>query len=50
MDGESYSGESIYFSPVNLDEELLYTELTGREYMEKMVDLAFIKYNQVKVF
>jgi cystatin-related protein len=46
--GDRYSGESIYFSPVNLDEELLFTQLTGREYMEKMADLALRKYNEVK--
>ncbi|KAJ0244412.1 hypothetical protein HA466_0190450 [Hirschfeldia incana] len=48
VDGELYPGEIPYFSPVDLDKEVRPTGLTGRQYMENMVDVALEQYNYMK--
>ncbi|CAF2374076.1 unnamed protein product [Brassica rapa subsp. narinosa] len=48
VDGEVYPGRLRYFSPVDLDNQLYPTGLTGRQYMENMVDVALNKYNEMK--
>lgn len=50
MDGESYSGKVVYFSQVVLDEPLWLTGITGREYVQRMIDLSLEKYNEIKVW
>ncbi|KAF3534639.1 hypothetical protein DY000_02043788 [Brassica cretica] len=48
VDEEVYLGRLRYFSPVDLDNQLYPTGLTGRQYMENMVDVALDKYNEMK--
>lgn len=50
VDGEVYPGRLLYFSPVDLDKQLVPTGLTGRQYMENMVDVALAQYNEMKVY
>lgn len=50
MDGECYSGRMRYFTPVDLNKDIIVPYgITGREYMQNMVDLALEKYNKIKV-
>ncbi|KAF2557144.1 hypothetical protein F2Q68_00018196 [Brassica cretica] len=48
VDGETYPGETVFFSQVDLDERFPGIELTGREHMQSLVDLALEKYNNIK--
>ncbi|XP_010489697.1 PREDICTED: uncharacterized protein LOC104767359 [Camelina sativa] len=48
VDGECYSGRMRYFSPVDLNENVTPNGITGREYMQNMVDLALERYNEIK--
>lgn len=49
MDGETYPGETVFFSQVDLDVRFYGIEITGREHMQNLVDLALEKYNNIEV-
>ncbi|XP_013583455.1 PREDICTED: uncharacterized protein LOC106292412 [Brassica oleracea var. oleracea] len=48
VDGETYPGETVFFSQVDLDERFPGIELTGREHMQSLVDLALEIYNNIE--
>ncbi|KAJ4893014.1 Cystatin/monellin superfamily protein [Raphanus sativus] len=48
VDGETYRGETVFFSQVDLDANFPAIELTGREHMQNLVDLALEKLNNIK--